>query len=447
MSIRRIPQGIGRIGLLALIAVVGMGSAPSRLDAAPRPKHISEDIVVTTAVELQAALVPANEGKRILVRAGEYEIGQALIVPDRATVVGEGKMTFDEGLPAGIAPSGRTVLRSASNLVGDMLTLGDGSALRRLVVSDGVRSVSPLQAGNPIAVVSRAADDFISASISECEIVNANPRGIAPSGPTGEGLAVFTRNLNAGQDPPPHESSVLWVRLADSIIRSPNGGGGVFAINFASDSQIGLDLEGNVIGGELTGTGGVGRPNAVTGSGVTIRSARNRYRSDTPSPTPLGWNLIGGADAPSPLFVSEPASFNSLEMHSRRDVVEGFDTGISAMGGRRFSPLSGSSSSNRIDLTLRGTRVDSATADLTLFGAASFADGIPAGDGNTARLLIRHATGSGPRANVYADSAAPASTDFGVGNRLDIVGSENAFARTNEGFDPPPPAEFFTVQR
>jgi hypothetical protein len=134
-------------------------------------------------------------------------------------------------------------------------------------------------------------------------------------------------------------------------------------------------------------------------------------------------------------------------MHSRHDVIQGFETGVSAVGGRRFAPLSGASSSNRIDLNLQGTLIATTTADLTLFGAASLAAGVPAGDGNTARLLIRDATGSGPRANVYSNSDTLMGGDLGVGNTLEIVGSENAFRRANEGFDPPPPAEFFTAKR
>ncbi|HEY7113744.1 MAG TPA: hypothetical protein VIA45_12505 [Thermoanaerobaculia bacterium] len=437
--------GILRIGLVLTIAAVWIGSE-HRLLAAPN-RHRPSAIVVTNSAELEAALSPGNEGKRILVRAGEYLIGHSLTVPDRASLIGEGDMTFDgSGSPAGIGPSDRTVLRSSPDLVGDVLTLGDGATLQKLVIEDVARSVPFFQAGNPVVVVSRAAGDFISASILECEIVNQNPRGIAPSGPTGEGLAVFTRNLNAGQDPKPDEGSVLWVRMSSSIVRSPAGGGGVFGINFASDSQIGLVLERNVIAGELTATAGVGRPDAVTGSSVVIRSTRNLYRSDTATPTELGWNLIGGADAPSPLFVSEPSTFNSLEIHSRHDAIVGYLTGISVMGGRRFSPLTAPSSSNRVDMSLRATRFDTTDADLTLFGAASFVDGIPAGDGNTARVLVRDARGSGPRSNIYADGSTP-NGDPGVGNRLEIVGSEKAFARTNDGFEPPPPAEFFTVQR
>ena len=36
------------------------------------------------------------------------------------------------------------------------------------------------------------------------------------------------------------------------------------------------------------------------------------------------------------------------------------------------------------------------------------------------------------------------SMDLGVDNRLEIVGTEKAFVRSNDGFDPIPPAEFFT---
>jgi hypothetical protein len=37
--------------------------------------------------------------------------------------------------------------------------------------------------------------------------------------------------------------------------------------------------------------------------------------------------------------------------------------------------------------------------------------------------------------------------DLGIGNRLEIIGNANAFEQTNTGFVPPPPGEFFTVQR
>ena len=37
--------------------------------------------------------------------------------------------------------------------------------------------------------------------------------------------------------------------------------------------------------------------------------------------------------------------------------------------------------------------------------------------------------------------------NLGIGNRLEIVGNANAFDQTNDGFVPPPPPEFFTVQQ
>src|SRR5262249_58087641 len=106
--------------------------------------------------ELEAALTPANAGKQILVRAGTYDIANALTVPDRATLVGEGEMLYDEsGLPSGMAASGRTVLRATADLAGDILTLGDGSSLRGLVIEDAAGRAT----GNPVVVVSRAAGD------------------------------------------------------------------------------------------------------------------------------------------------------------------------------------------------------------------------------------------------------------------------------------------------
>ena len=55
----------------------------------------AETIIVTTAAELEAALTPANAGKRMVVRAGEYDLSQALTVSDDAALVGDGEMEFD----------------------------------------------------------------------------------------------------------------------------------------------------------------------------------------------------------------------------------------------------------------------------------------------------------------------------------------------------------------
>ena len=70
------------------------------------------------------------------------------------------------------------------------------------------------------------------------------------------------------------------------------------------------------------------------------------------------------------------------------------------------------------------------------------------GDGNTLRAVMRGVTGSGSRSNVYADvlgSSGPVPAAFrGTGNRLEIVGSAQAFEHTNQAIDPAPGSEFFT---
>ena len=419
------------ITLAIMAIVIAFAISPSTVAVSLQ----EPDIVVTSAAELQSALSPANAGARILVRAGVYDVSQALTVPDRATLVGEGVMSFDEsGLPTGFEPSGRTVVRTTAAVVGDALTLGDGATLRGLVIED---VAGRLVAGNAVAVVSRAAGDFLSARIEECEIITPSP---APAG-LGRGLVIMTLNPNLQ---PPHEGAVLRVQMTRSIVRSPGAANGIFAINFASHSQIILDVESNVVGGGLNSAGGAGRPtNTVTGASVIIKSSHNLYRSDSPVPTPMGWFLFGGSDTPSAVVASKATTFNSLQMHSIDDKLVGFATGIAATGGRRFNALSENISSNRIDLNLHGTLLQTTTMDLRLVGATTLTS-VSTGDDNTAHVLIVHAIGSGARANRYTHSAIPAMGNPGIGNRLEIVGNANAFDQTNQNFLPPPPAEFFT---
>jgi photosystem II stability/assembly factor-like uncharacterized protein len=444
---RRIAAGAdGRIRLL-FSSGDGQGELllinPDYTLSARHPLHPLASIFVTSSSELEAALEPANSGKQILVRAGEYEIGRALTVPDRATLVGEGDMRFDaSGLPAGFSPSGRTLLRSTPELAGNILTLGDGATVRGLVIEDAAGR----QGGNPVVVASRAPGDFVSAALALCEIINPNPSGITPQGPTGRGLVVITHDPNLAADPPPHAGAGVSVSLRDSIIRAPGAGYGVFAINFASHAQVRIALERSVIGGGLNAAGGVSRPNAVTGASVSIRSERNLYRSDSVEPTANGWSLVGGTTASIPNLVPGASTSNLLQVRSQDDRIEGFARGISATGGSRAVAAAEPSSSNRTDLNLAGTRLQSTTADLVLFGAQSFVDGASPGDGNTLRVSLRQAIGSGPLANLYADSRTPSTGDLGTGNQLEVLGDAEDFANTNDGFDPMPPAEFFTSQ-
>jgi hypothetical protein len=413
-------------------APVNLRALPGRLATSLH----NPDIVVTTAAELQAALSPANAGALILVQAGVYDVSQPLTVPDDATLVGEGVMIFDQsGLPTGFDPIGRTLLRATAALAGDILTLGDGSTVRGLAIQDVNGRVS----GGPLSVLSRAPGDFISARIEECEVITPS----VVVGTNGRGLVLITRNLDLE---PPHEGAVLRVQMARSIVRSPGGANGIFAINFASHSQIKLDLESNVIGGTLSSAAGVGLPDAVTGASLVIQSSHNLYRSDSVVPTPTGWQLFAGADAPVAGIVSQAVTFNTLQMHSIDDTITGFATGIVASGARRINALSAPISSNRVELNLHGTRLQTTMVDLRLVGATTML-GVSTGDDNSAHVVIHQATGSGARANRYAHSQIPVNGIPGIGNRLEIVGNANAFDQTNQNFVPPPPAEFFTGGR
>jgi hypothetical protein len=413
---------------MATSVVALLGARPGRLAASyQRP-----DIVVTTAAELQSALSPANAGARILVQAGVYDVSQALTVPDGADLIGEGVMTFDpSGLPTGFDPIGRTLLRATAALAGDILTLGDGATVRGLAIQDVVGRVT----GGAVSVLSRAPGDFIFARIEECEIIT--PTVVV--GTTGRGLVVMTRNLDLE---PPHEGAVLRVQMARSIVRSPGAANGIFAINFASHSQIQLDVESNVVGGTFSVAAGVGLPDAVTGASLTIQSSHNLYRSDTLVPTATGWQLFGGGDAPIAGVVSQASTFNRLQMHSIDDTLTGYATGIVASGGRRINAFSGPISSNRVELNLHGTLLQTTTVDLRLSGATTML-GFATGDDNAAHVVIHQATGSGVRANRYDHSSIPAAGNPGIGNRLEIVGNANAFDQTNQNFVPPPPAGFF----
>lgn len=408
-------------------------------------------IVVSSSAELVAALTPENAGRRILVGAGTYAIDAPLTVPDGATLEGEGVMLFDgDGLPTGFAAGARTTLSMTTNVAGDMLTLGDGVTIRGLEIAD-----LPGRAGNVVAVVSRDAGDRVSATISECEIVNPNPI----QGAIGHGLVILTLNPNLGADPPPHEGAVITARMVRSLIRTPEGGGGVFAFNRAAQGKVSVTLAGNVVSGGIIANGGVSLPDAVHDSEVGIESHRNLYRDESADPCAvvrLGWNLTGGSGPPFPLTVPGTAR-NTLRMQSLDDRVERFARAVLATGSRRFfpSPIAGPSTDNSLELKLLGTRISTPScggapfvADLVLAAANAPFDALFPGDGNELRAIVRGVTGSGPRFNRYTDAEGPSGPLpqelQGSENRLRIAGSPEAFDRTNQGIDPRPGAEHFT---
>jgi hypothetical protein len=161
---------------------------------------------------------------------------------------------------------------------------------------------------------------------------------------------------------------------------------------------------------------------------------------------------------------------NRLIVHSLNDRIEGFSNGVLATGSRRFfaAPLNAAPKRNHIELKLIGTTIvtpscappgtsentsalpvyrDGALIDLRLIGAWVENDRLPAGDDNSVRAEIRGVTGSGVQANFFANTAGgpkPLAPHLrGTGNKLEIVGDPQSFARLNRGIDPPP-ASFFT---
>ena len=438
MSHRRFAVWLGVVSCAANVLMTPV-SGSERALSEPRMSTASRSIVVTTTAELLAALA-AGTDLNIFMQRGTYQLGQAIQVPDNTALIGEGTMVYDDsGLPTGFAPESRTVIAAMLGVAGNFVTLGDGASLQGLVIQDVVRPA--LTGGSVVTVSSTGPGSSVSAQIVECEIINPNAvTGPGLNGPVGRGLLAQTRNRLSAGGAASHEQSLVSVHLTHSIIRSPGGGNGIFAINFASGSQIELHLRRNVIG-TLGANGGVSRPDSTVGATTLIQSHGNLYRADIPTPTSIGWGLNGGSDAPmlAPLIAEDTVN-NKLSMHSVDDRIEGFGRAIVATGGVRMSALAGAIASNEMELILEGTRLASTTSDLELLGARN---GMGLADGNELRVTMHNVIGSGPRANTYRDAVS----NLGTGNRLIIAGNLNAFSRTNEAILPLPGAQFFTAGR
>jgi hypothetical protein len=395
-------------------------------------------ITVTNVAQLKDALDPKNAGKRIIVSSsGTYRVNSPLRVPDGASLEGEGVMKYDDGLPVEFT-TGKTTITGLPTLEGDLLTLGNRSSVRRLILeilevnTPGVPEDTP-KFGNVVAVASGRPGDSVSAAIDECQLINKNPAGAGADGPVGGALLAFTRNP---KDDPPHEDAGVTVRVSRSLVEPTGGGPAVFAMNFATGGKVDVELIGNRIRGSLDAVGGLSRPDAVFDATTTIRSRGNLYSgSDGPA-----WQIIGGSHGPGE--ESSGASANSASAHSRNDRIKGFQLGIFALGGRRFSSDGGTSSFNVVELDLIQLRLETEgteAADFLFAGSLSFGPFL-AGEENTVRVRVRKTIGSGPRENLYTHSGG-----FGTGNQLTFDGTLAAFIRSNEKIDPAPPAEFFAL--
>lgn len=438
----------------------------------PVVRFVGDTAVIGGSAELLTALVPANKGRHIQLRAGTYDLVQPLTVPDGMTLEGAGVMRFDSaGHPTGFSDGSRTILRMTAAVGGDILTLGDGVTVRNVEIVDMAG-----RSGNVVAVGSRRPGDRVSAAIIEAVIVNPNPLTIGAGGALGRGLFITTRNQNMGADPPPDEGTVVTVRVQRTVIRSPVGGGGFFAYNFSANSRISIEITRSVVGGSNEANGGVSRPDAVHDSEVRITSRGNVYRNEWENGCAsalIGWNLTGGSGAPIPLGLPETAR-NRLHLHSVDDRLDGFTTAVLATGSRRFfaAPLNAAPRDNHINLRLLGTRISTpacaplrpsenttgipaaqlvSVRDLELIGGWVQNEALSAGSGNTVRAELRNVTGSGTRSNRYSHVAASAGSLparlQGSGNRLEIIGDRQTFTETNRRIAPAPAAELFIHPR
>ena len=123
-----------------------------------------------------SALIPRNAGRTIRLLSREYKVDKTLVVPDGATLQGAGVMLFDDqGLPVKFKQGTTTTITAKPSLEGNLVTLGNQSSLRRLVLQGAPNQVALDAAGrggNVVAVASRDRDDIVSATIDECELIN-----------------------------------------------------------------------------------------------------------------------------------------------------------------------------------------------------------------------------------------------------------------------------------
>jgi len=439
-----------RLLLMAALGIVLTGCRSPVLG----PTATEQPLVVSSSAQLVAALQPGNAGRRIRILRGDYDVDRPLVVPDGATLEGEGVMVIgSDGLPAGFEAGTESTLRATGAFRGHLLTLGHGSAIRGLRLLDlgNATSQPALRQGNVVHLASRAPGDVISASVDDCELATDQTHGFSEVGPHGHALVALTLNPNLGAPPAAHEGAQVELVVRRSIVRTRIGAA-VFANNFAPRGEIRLLLAGNRIEGYLIASGGTTRPEQVHDSGVVIESHGNLYRRV--GLDRFGWHLLGASTSPHVQEVpGEGSTRNSLSMISRDDRIEGFRAGIQAAAARRLGLSSEPLSDNRLEIDLRGTRIlteGEGAADLVLRAAVSEIEQekgpmeLAAGDRNLLRLRMSGVTGSGRRGNVFADVLGPREpANFGTGNQPQVVGEAESFRQANRAIDPSPGPQHF----
>lgn len=410
-----------------------------------------ETRVVRDVAELRAALAGVTAGSTVRLLASDYAIDQPIVVPDGVTLEGVGRMEIRDGSAAGFGTVPASVLRAAAAFDGDVVTLGDGSALRSLAIVDQVpERGAPMRAGNVVSVVSRAERDRLSARIDDCEIVTGAASGVTPRGPIGHAIVVLTRSPTLGQQGSPHLGARVNLHVSRSVIRAQ--GLALFAVNFASAGRIDIALSGNLVSGAVVATGGVSRPARVTDARTELHSTGNRYRLSPGGDDDFGWMVFGGSSPHLNAPEIPGPERNTLVVTSTGDRIEGFRIGILAAGARRRIEASGPLSDNRADLELRDLTIavpDASATGVALHGAVSgtgLAAGpaFPAGEHNELHLQMQSVRYEGTpgqnrySANFSGDPVDPAAAT----NRLVVDGTADQFATENPGFAAPPPGDF-----
>jgi hypothetical protein len=436
-----------------VVIVLALALAGCRTQAT-EPASAGQPVVVQSAQQLAEALLPANAGRHIRILRGDYAVDHPLVVPDGATLEGEGVMVIGpDGLPAGFEPGTESTLRATGAFQGQLLTLGHGSAIRGLRLLDlgNATSQPALRRGNVVYLASRAPADVISASVDDCELVTDQSIGFSEVGPHGHTLVVLTLNPNLGAPPAAHEGARVELSVRRSIVRA-RVGAAVFANNFAPRGEIRLLFESNRVDGYLIAAGGTNRPEQVHDSRTVVESRANLYRRA--GLDRFGWHLLGASTPPHAQEApGQGGTRNSLRMISRDDRIEGFRVGIQAAAARRLGLTSERLNDNHLEIDLRGTRIVTAedvAADLVVRATVSEIEQgkapmeLAAGDRNVLRLRMSGVTGSGPRRNVFADVMGPREpADFGTGNRLQVVGEAGTFRQSNPAIEPPPGPQHF----
>jgi hypothetical protein len=303
-----------------------------------------------------------------------------------------------------------------------------------------------------VLIASRRPGDRLRATLRDCEIVNHGSFGAGPGSPTGRAIVVMTRNPGGGVAW--HEGAQVATSIERSIVRNEFDSNAVFAINFAGESAVALELERNRFEGVLMVVGAAGRPDKVTGARATLRSRDNVYVS-AGGPYPAGWFIVGGSVGPhDPL--TQGAEANSVHVDSQGDRIEGYRIGILAAAGRLIHGLPGRVANNRGELLLRDLRITTVgdeAADLSLHGAflesrpdPASASTVNGAEGNVLRVTLHDSIGSGHRQNVYAHGSPTDLAATGAAqrpDRLEFTGSQAQFLESNPGFSPVPDSRLF----